>query len=429
MDVEPLAIQTIGVIDIDDDGVGRCEAWGSDVFTRQIPDGESEAIASTGERSSDTDYTFVGQVQRSKVGDKIVGHAVVHRRVGFACQWGVVRQPINLDAVGRIADISVLNRRATELLLISQTDLGRVGTGGDPRGRIVDIGALGTDPKEVGARCSWKTWEQDTQTRIFRVGCPIFLEQSRGVSTGCRTSPLDDGIDVVRVDRRILEQQRWVGLLGGAIIAPSQQVPIGIEDLDDRIEAHLGVIDVEPNLGSSRSAEAVEVLVGRFAQYTLDGKPKEKILVRGGGIWGQGTEELCREDRVIDSGGDYRSGFGFNRRRDIAIVAERIEEQAAPIPGSWDTCDPIVVRIGLRTTIGLRTCADAIVAKARQNDRETWHTEDLHRTTDAIADAREVTRCDQSCAALLIKVRTLTFHFHHERLVDSALQSESSDLL
>ena len=85
-------------------------------------------------------------------------------------------------------------------------------------------------------------------------------------------------------------------MLGGAIIAPRQQVPIGIEDLDDRIEADLGVVDIEPNLGSSRSAEAVEVLIGRFAQYTLDGKPKEQIFVRGGGIWGQGTEELCRED-------------------------------------------------------------------------------------------------------------------------------------
>ena len=429
MDIEPLAVQTIGVINVDDDRVGRCKAWGSNVFTCQIPDGESETIASTGERPSDADRAFVGQVQGSKVGDKIVGHAVVHRRVGFTRQWRVVWHSIDLDAVGRIADISVLNRRATELLLISQTDLGRVGTRGDPCCRIVDIGALGTDPKEVGARCSWKTWEQDTQTCIFRVGRPVFLEQSRGVSTGCRTSPLDDRIDMVGVDRGVLEQQRRVGLLGGAIIAPSQQVPIGIEDLDDRIEAHLRVIDVEPNLGSSRSAEAVEVLVGRFAQHTLDGKPKEQILVRGGGIWGQGTEELCREDRVIDSRGDYRSGFGFNHRRDIAIVAERIEKQAAPIPGSGDTCDPIVVRIGLRTTIGLRTGTDAIVAKACQNDGETRHTEDLHRTTDSIADAREVTRCDQSCAAFLVKVRTLTFHFHHERFVDGALQPESSDLL
>ncbi len=161
----------------------------------------------------------------------------------------------------------------------------------------------------------------------------------------------------------------------------------------------------------------------------MDGKSEHQVLIGGGCIRRQSTEELSRKNGIIDSRGDDCSGFGFDDGCNVAIIAEGIKKQAAPIARAWDACDSIVVRIGLRASIGLGASTDTIVPKARKNHWESRHAEDLYGTTDTIADAREPTCGRQTCSSFLIEVRALAFHLDDQRFIDGALKSQTTYML
>ena len=111
-------------------------------------------------------------------------------------------------------------------------------------------------------------------------------------------------------------------MLRGAVIAACDEVTVGIEDFDDGVEGDFGRIDIDPNFRSSGCNKAEEVLVGGFAENTLNNKSEAKVFIARLGVGRQGSHELSGKHRIVESRCDDVRLFEFQHGLNIAIVAE-----------------------------------------------------------------------------------------------------------
>ena len=231
--------------------------------------------------------------------------------------------------------------------------------------------------------------------------------------------------DQVRFERRHEFELPGLDLLD-RVIRTGQNLAVGVQQFNDRVQRQLRAVDVDPDLRPGGAPEAVDVHVIGRVEESMNLEAHAEVFVAALLVGRQISQHLgCRRGRV-GPGGRGLQRLHLHHDVDVAIVAELVQTHAAPVIGPGNGGNAVVVGVGLRRIVGLETSSNGVVIQRSQHHGEAGLTENVQRATDAVLDFKPPTGDGEARPVVQVAVGDLTV-VHQIDTVVQATRSQQLD--
>ena len=325
--------QTVGVLDVEHRGERRETTDRLDQVVVQVhlePQHVLGLLGLTVVGSEVTGNRDLVAVRSEQIADVLCRLERVVRNVAagrITQQRRVGRLADHFHADAGEANVRVADDRAGELVFVLQPDLQHVLALREPRGQASQAVAGRPHAHEVGVRRPFRAGQNQPHAGVHRIGR---IEVGIGKRTGASVEP---GLHRLRDAR----QQTRIRLFRERVIAAGHHRAVAVDQFDDRVQPLGRAVDIEPHDRSGFAAEAVDVDVapvwpgGGLADRPVDFVAQAADVVAALEIRGQFAQELCRRGQAVGVARGCESLLRFVDQIHVAIVAEIIELDAAPI--------------------------------------------------------------------------------------------------
>ena len=172
--------------------------------------------------------------------------------------------------------------------------------------------------------------QNDSKPSIFRIGAVVVARLTSGrlrINRGCTFSQRTDSISRQTAVERVVGRIDFFEI---RIVRKGQNLSVGRDQLDDRVEVRIGLVDIEPNFRATKGIEAVDVHIRGLVDHTLDLESESSVLVSAVDRTGQLPQILSLGRIVVGAGCVGKRRFSLGKYADVTIVRIRLHRNASP---------------------------------------------------------------------------------------------------
>ena len=281
----------------------------------------------------------------------------------------MARHTQHLDTVGGVADVGIADRRSGMLVDLPQPDLHLINTAG-----LVGVGSgrrRAGNADVIRPRLAFRAGQHHAHAGIAGIDAVNVL-----------VAPI-----VPLQGQRGAEQQAGILDLVPPVVAAGQHVPVGVEQFDHGVQREGGAVELDPNLASGVSLEAVDVdVVGPVERdRAVDLESHAERFVPALVFVGQLADPLRSAGVGVGVGVGDGGRLGLAHDRYVAVVAEFLQLYASPGAGRADGIGR-VVGVQYSPVVGSQSGADRVVGKVGEHHRMARLADHLDGSADAVVD-------------------------------------------